>query len=335
MTDLERGPISLQTKMAFLLFLYLGGVFLIVRTVGSLTGIHQEFLFIGFALAFLTLLNLGGPALLQREMRVRWLDPEEEPRLAELIGRLSEMARLPAPRIGESALTGANAFAFGRTKRDGRVCFTRELLATVNDDELGAVIGHEISHIKNWDVTIMALLSVVPVLSHALLTIPQSLIREVGWLPARLFFFALAVLVTPVIWFVWLALIPVNWFATILLNYGSRVRELNADRDAVELGIKPHHLASALYKMSRSESDPEERQLIPARPLLLATYATSLREWAFLHYVDADASGDISYEELLSLRGTRMRITLLQRVGELFNSHPLLERRFHSLAEML
>jgi heat shock protein HtpX len=335
MTDLDHGPISLQTKMAFLLGIYLVGVYLIARVIGSYTGLHEELLFAGFALAFLTLLNLGGPALMEQRMRVRWLEKSEEPRVALLVGRIAEQANLPEPRIGRSSLTGANAFAFGRTKRDGRICFTEELLSMVNDDELGAVIGHEVSHIRNWDGTIMALLSVVPVLSQALLAIPQAIMRDVGWLPARVFFVAIAVLVTPLVWIAWLALIPVNWFATLLMNYGSRVRELSADRDAVDLGIKPHHLASALYKLSKSEPDLMERQLVPAKPLLLGAYARSAEDRIFLSYLDADASGDISYDELANLRGRKSRATLLQRAGELFSPHPLIEKRFHRLADMM
>lgn len=334
MTNLERGPISLQTKMAFLLVLYFAGLYGIARLVGSFTGMQQEALYVGFAFAFLTLLNLGGPAVFERALKVRWVDAAEEPRLTALTERLAARCDLPNPRVGISALDGANAFAFGRTKRDGRICLTHDMVSQVNDEELEAVIGHELSHIKNWDVTIMALMSVLPVLSQALLSVPQAIMQTTGWLPARLLFVAIAVFVTPLVWLAWLILIPVNWFSTLLLNYGSRVRELNADRDAVEMGVPAYRLASALYKVATSEPDLSERQLVKARPLLLATWASARDEQAFLRYVDVDRSGDISYDELANLRGSKPRTTLQQRVAELFSSHPLLEVRFHRLAEL-
>jgi heat shock protein HtpX len=335
MTNIEQGPISLQTKMALLLAVYLAGVYLICRILGSYTGVREEYLLLGFVFVFLMLLNLGGPALLERRMRVRWLGPLEEPRIVELVRRFAGQANLSEPRIGESSLTGANAFTFGRTKRDARICFTRQLLADVNDDELGAVIAHELSHVRNWDGTIVTLLSVVPILSQALVSIPRAITREAGWLPSRLFFLAVAVLLTPVVWLGWLALIPVNWFATLLLNYGSRVRELNADRDAVEFGVNPHDMASVLYKLSKSEPDPAGGQLIPAKPLLLATGPLGYADSVFFQHLDADQSGDISFEELGSLRERRPSITLPQLVGELFSPHPLLEKRLRRLAVMM
>jgi heat shock protein HtpX len=310
-------------------------LYLIARLVGTYTGIGHDLFFIGFALFFLTLLNLGGPALLERRLRIRWLNSSEEERLAVITDDLANRAALPIPRLGESSLAGANAFALGRTKRDGRICLTRGLLDIVNEDELRAIVAHEISHIKNWDVTVLALLSVVPVMSEALLAIPKAISRQTGWLPSRLLFIAISSLVSPLVWVAWLALIPVNWSAMLLMNCGSRVRELNADRDAVELGIAPHHLASALFKIAGSPPNPAERPLIPAGPLMIASRSPGWAETLFFRQLDADGSRDISSQELASLRGRSPRLTWDQRVVELFSSHPLIEKRFHKLAEML
>ena len=79
-----------------------------------------------------------------------------------LIGKLAQRAGIPKPKVGVSKLSVANAFAFGRTVRDGRVCLTQGIQRLLNKDELKAVIGHEISHLKHRDMMIITLLSVIP-----------------------------------------------------------------------------------------------------------------------------------------------------------------------------
>jgi heat shock protein HtpX len=68
-------------------------------------------------------------------------------------------AGLPRPRIYLVPDDDPNAFATGHDERDARIAVTRGLLTTCNRDELQAVIGHELGHIKNHDVTLMTLLA--------------------------------------------------------------------------------------------------------------------------------------------------------------------------------
>ena len=72
-----------------------------------------------------------------------------------MVAELAKEARLPKPKVGISQLTIPNAFAFGRTRRDGRVCVTRGILNLLSREELRAVLGHEMSHIKHRDMAII------------------------------------------------------------------------------------------------------------------------------------------------------------------------------------
>ena len=334
MNEDREGPISLETRMAFVLVVYFVGLYLLADLVGSLLHAGSTPFYLLFALAFIVLQNLGGAALYESRLGVHWLAAGESPRLEQIVTSLAASAELPEPQIGCSKMESMNAFAFGRTHRDGRVCVTEKLLERVNDDELKAVVAHEISHIKSWDMTIISLLAVVPVMSKAMLEIPGRLFSATGWLGSRIILMLLGVVLQPMVWAVALALIPINWFSMVLLNYASRVRELHADREAVHLGVRPHQLASALYKISIAEVDwGEASRLKVARPLMLGTHET-YAERSFLQRLDADRSGDVSETELATLRDRPSEVTLRDRVAELFSSHPIMHERFRKLARL-
>ena len=107
-----------------------------------------------------------GPKIIEWSMRVRYVDKNQEPNLHRLIEELSQKARIPKPRIGIAQIAIPNAFAFGRSLKDGRVCVTQGIIKLLSESELKAVLGHEISHLKNRDVLTITLLSVIPILLY-------------------------------------------------------------------------------------------------------------------------------------------------------------------------
>ena len=79
-----------------------------------------------------------------------------------MIADLAKHANIPKPMVAISENQMPNAFAFGRWKSDSRVCVTRGILKLLSKDELRAVLGHEVSHIKHRDVLVITLISVIP-----------------------------------------------------------------------------------------------------------------------------------------------------------------------------
>ena len=75
-------------------------------------------------------------------------------------------AGVPKPKIGIAEINMPNAFAFGKSKKDGRICVTRGILKLLDKEELEAVLGHEMSHIKHSDMAVMTLISVVPLICY-------------------------------------------------------------------------------------------------------------------------------------------------------------------------
>ncbi|MDH7506670.1 MAG: M48 family metalloprotease, partial [Candidatus Thermoplasmatota archaeon] len=113
-----------------------------------------------FVLAFIMIFiqYLIGPRIVEWSMRVRYINENEYPNIQKMVKELAEKARLPkTPRIGIAEIDIPNAFAFGRTKKDARVCVTRKILDILSEDELKAVLGHEISHIKHRDVVVITM----------------------------------------------------------------------------------------------------------------------------------------------------------------------------------
>jgi heat shock protein HtpX len=80
--------------------------------------------------------------------------PQEHP-LYEMVANLSLNAQLPMPKVYEIQSDQPNAFATGRNPENAAVAATTGLLKRLNQNEIAAVMAHELAHIKNRDTTIM------------------------------------------------------------------------------------------------------------------------------------------------------------------------------------
>lgn len=80
---------------------------------------------------------------------------KEEPRLYRTVENLSITTGMPMPKVYVMEDMGLNAFATGRDPRHAVVCATRGLLEVMDDDELEAVMAHEMGHVQNYDIRVM------------------------------------------------------------------------------------------------------------------------------------------------------------------------------------
>ena len=171
----------------------------------------------------------------------RLVDEHEAPELYAIVRRLCQRANLPMPRIAIVDTPVPNAFATGRSPNSAVVAVTTGLIKTLNRDEIEAVIGHELSHIKNRDVAIMTI---------------ASFIATVAWFVARYAMFmglfgeerrengaAMGFALFVISMIVWL-------ISTLLMLALSRYREFAADAGSAILTRKPKALISALAKIS-------------------------------------------------------------------------------------
>jgi heat shock protein HtpX len=179
----------------------------------------------------------------------------EEPRLYNLLENLciSRGITMPTLRVADDEVL--NAFATGLNEKQYSITVTRGLINALNDQEIEAVLGHELTHIRNGDVRMLVIAVVI-----------AGVISFFGELVFRIFFqnvfwgggrrsggdrrggAGLAIIIA-------IAIIVVVWVLSIVIRFAlSRQREFLADAGSVELTKNPDAMISALRKIEgRSE----------------------------------------------------------------------------------
>jgi heat shock protein HtpX len=309
-----------------LMFAILYGIFLGIGFYLHMTGLLFYILISGVAAGFVILQYVIGPKIVEWSMRIKYVSAEEYPKLHFMTADLAEKAGLPnTPKIGISQLPIPNAFAFGRTKKSSRVCVTKGLLDLLSDDELKAVLGHEISHIKHRDVAVITILSVIPMICYIIyITFLWSSIgrrdRESG---ATLAIGILALIV--------------YFITSLLVMYGSRIREYYADKGSSELGTQPHHLATALYKLTLSSARIPKQALKKTegmKAFFINDPSRAMYDVRELKDIDLDMNGTIDQSELMMLATKKITLKTGDKLLEVVSTHPNVVKRIKHLASL-
>ena len=273
-------------------------------------------LYVGFALVLFQALNVGlapmlvivlGLAAVQywtsdklalAAAGAKVVSPEDQPQLHATVERLCTMADLPKPRIALIDTDVPNAFATGRSPKHAAVAVTTGLLRRLDQQEVEAVLAHELSHIANRDVLIMTVASFFAMLAALLTRFGLYAGMFGGFGGGRRDSNNNQV---PV-WLIVLAVSVVTYLISyVLIRTISRYREYAADRGSALITGAPENLMSALNKIASGITQ------IPQR---------DLREVAGMN--------------AFFIVPTNWR----NQVGELFMDHPPLEKRIAALSEI-
>jgi len=317
---------GLQTRMFLLIAIMFAILYGIITAIGSALGMGGALDYIVLALVFVGLQYLISPALVGWTMKVKWVSEQEEPELHRMVAELAREAHLPKPKVGISQIKVPNAFAYGRTQRDGRICVTQGLLSLLNKDELRAVLGHEMSHIRHRDMAVIALLSAVPMILYwiALSTIFGGV--SGGGRKGNGSYVALIGIGAFLLYFV----------TNLLVLYGSRIREYYADKGSVQLGNQPNELATALYKLVNSSAQlkgtQELKKVGGAKAFFVNDPSQAWNELRDVSQIDRNRDGRIDQNELVALRQMEVRLSFGAGVKELFTTHPNMLKRIKQLS---
>ena len=212
------------------------GALIIAVVIGSISGVFSYY---------------GGDKLVLASSHAREVTAEQAPQLYNVVSEMAIAAGIPMPKVYIIDDPSPNAFATGRDPQHSSVAVTSGLLQKMNREELQGVLGHELSHVRNYDIRFTLLVGVM-VGSIALLA---------GFFLRYTFWFGggrrgndrdsggggLAI----VLLLVGLVMAAVSYFFGALVQMAvSRQREYLADASSVELTRNPHGLESALAKLA-------------------------------------------------------------------------------------
>jgi heat shock protein HtpX len=279
-----------------------------------------------FVFSFNLLQWLIAPYIIEAMYRVRNVSRAEEPELYNIVERLSAASGIKPPQIKIANIPIPNAFAYGSPLTGNRVAVTTGLLNTLDMEEIEAVIGHEIGHLKHRDVQTMMFVSLLPAIFYY---VGYSLMwssmytrrdeRRNGGLMAL----------------IGIASIAFYWILTLFTLYLSRLREYYADRhSATVVDDGARKLSEGLVKIVHSTTRISRRYsnmggLSSFKALFISDPDSAEKDSLML-----SRTGMIRSDSELVAEYLRRKVTLIEQITELFSTHPNIVKRLRALQEI-
>jgi|SRR5271157_2331836 len=241
--------VGLSLRM-FLTMVILGAVYLGFLSVLYWLGVDITMLII-IAAVMMGIQYFFSDKLVLASSGARIVSPEEAPRLHAIVDRICAETGLPKPRVAIVPTDVPNAFATGRSQSHSVIAATQGLLNRLNEDEIVAVLAHELSHVKNRDVAVMTIASFLSTVAYYFI---MSFMYG-GFNRNR------EEKNTGGLFIVYILSMVVYVVSLLLTRLLSRYRELAADRGSALITGRPSWLISALLKISG------QMERIPSRDL--------------------------------------------------------------------
>jgi heat shock protein HtpX len=277
-------------------------------------------------IAFVVVFNLAqwliAPYLIDALYRVKEVKPSENPKLYSMVENLSKKSGIQTPRVMIANMPMPNAFAYGSPIAGKRLAVTSELLTTLNDEEVEAVVGHELGHLKHRDVQVMMFVSILPAIfyyigySMLLSSMFRRNDRDSGGGAI-----------------IGVAAMALYWILTLFTLQLSRTREYYADHHSasiVEDG--PRKLSVGLAKIVSATERKRHTRVVQG--------SNHLNSFKALFISDPDRASEDA-RQLVSLQGNELvervmqrRITTLDRIQEALSTHPNIVKRLRALKEL-
>jgi heat shock protein HtpX len=312
--------------------------FSLIGTLALIIGLSTLFFTVIMALAGVNLMLLPfivvifnilqwliAPYLIDAMYQVKEVKASEDPALHEIVERLSKKSRIKKPKLMKAKMPIPNAFAYGSPIAGSRVAVTTGLLETLETEEVEAVIGHELGHLKHRDVQVMMFVSILPAIFYY---IGYSMLlssmfsrrdsRDSGGAAV-----------------IGIISIFLYWILTLFTLYLSRIREYFADRHSasiVEDGSRK--LSEGLAKIVNSTNRVKQSRRDTGgfnsfKALFISDPDRSELDSAVLSQLGRGMDDRKLVEEVL-----RRKVTSFDRIMEVFSTHPNIVKRLRALQEL-
>ncbi|MEM3584279.1 MAG: zinc metalloprotease HtpX [Nitrososphaerales archaeon] len=320
--------IKLYLSMVGTLAFLIGLSTLFFAVILSLIGPLNIVLLVSFVVIFNLIQWLIAPYMIDAMYKVKEISRKDNPKLYNMVENLSKKAKMKMPKVMIARIPIPNAFAYGSPIAGRRVAVTETLLKTLDDEEVEAVIGHELGHLKHRDVQIMMFASVLPAIFYF---IAYSFMMSAwfGGYGRDRSNAGLAILIG-------LACMVIYWVLSLFVLGLSRLREYYADSHSAKIVEDgPRKLSEALAKIVDYSANMKysSHQQVSAFNSFRTLFITD-PERADKDYQEIVKASGYSRDRELVERILSRRITTTDRILELFSTHPNIVKRLKALQRL-
>ncbi|MDX1814181.1 MAG: zinc metalloprotease HtpX [Candidatus Bathyarchaeia archaeon] len=317
---------KLRLSMVGTLAAIIGLSTLVFTVILSLAGVF-DILTLGVIVVIFNIIQwLISPYLVGAIYRARELPENENPQLHQIVGNLSEKSKISKPKLMLSQIPIPNAFAYGSPLSGSRVAVTKGLLESLDEDEVEAVIGHELGHLKHRDVQVMMVVSFLPALFYyigfsLLLSSMYRGQRDEGGGSTL----------------IGMGFMIFSYVLNMFILYLSRLREYYADRHSVsvvnggaqKLSTGLAKIVKATHKINSTRKPQQKKPNASAyKALFIADPDRANADSAEL------ASMGVQSDHKLVEEITSRKLTFADKLLEAFSTHPNIVKRLRALQEL-
>ena len=234
---------SLILRMYFTVFM-LGVLYFIFSLFLLSTGIPITFIFLIVG-AMVVFQYYTSDKLVLKSAGAKIIDEKSDPKLFSIVRSLSNNYNMPMPKVAIIDSKVPNAFATGRNPQNSVVAVTKGIIERLSELELRAVLGHELAHVANQDMKVLAIANFLTTLTSFLMTMFFWNMMFGGISRGRNSS-------SGGIMIIYLVTMLVYFLGQILVLSLTRHREYGADHTGAEITGDPDSLANALEKISGS-----------------------------------------------------------------------------------
>ena len=234
---------SNKRKTVFIMLFFIVFIAVLGWLVSTMLGhpVYTPYILIG-TLVYVLITYYSGAKMALAVNGAKEISKKDNPRLWRIVENLAITEGLPMPKVYIMDDPAPNAFATGRNPKNAAVCATTGILDIMTDTELDGVIGHELGHVKNYDIRVsmvaFALVAVVGIIADIIMHMVWFRDRDSSPSPWIYILGIAAALIAPII-------------ATMVQLAISRRREYLADATGALATRYPEGLASALEKIGQ------------------------------------------------------------------------------------